>query len=303
MPSEAVMKKVIKGLSQRDYEEVTKSVLESFGLSQSTISRQFMEESRKRLEEFEKRDLGVYDCIALVLDGKYLLKDQIVIALGVTVTGVKIPLGFIQTTTENSEAIKGLLKNLIKRNFRFEQGILAIIDGSKGMKKAIEETFGKYALIQRCQWHKRENVVSYLRVDEQEKYRGKLQRAYDEPDYTVAKLKLGEVREELKRINRSAASSLEEGLEETLTLHRLGIVDVVGRSFSTTNLIENVNSQLVKYLRKVKYWVNADMKARWIAVGLLETEQKMRRVNQYKKLHVLRTAIQSELKLKHRKAA
>lgn len=303
MPSEAVMKKVIKGLSQRDYEEVTKSVLESFGLSQSTISRQFMEESRKRLEEFEKRDLGVYDCIALVLDGKYLLKDQIVIALGVTVTGVKIPLGFIQTTTENSEAIKGLLKNLITRNFRFEQGILAIIDGSKGMKKAIEETFGKYALIQRCQWHKRENVVSYLRVDEQEKYRGKLQRAYDEPDYTVAKLKLGEVREELKRINRSAASSLEEGLEETLTLHRLGIVDVVGRSFSTTNLIENVNSQLVKYLRKVKYWVNADMKARWIAVGLLETEQKMRRVNQYKKLHVLRTAIQSELKLKHRKAA
>jgi putative transposase len=303
LPSEDVMRKVIKGLSQRDYEEVTKSVLESFGLSQSSISRRFMEESRKQLEEFEKRDLGKYDFVALVLDGKYLSKEQMVIALGVTITGVKIPLGFIQTTTENGEAVKGLLKNLIKRNFRYGNGLLTIIDGSKGLKKAIEETFGKFALIQRCQWHKRENVVSYLRVDEQEKFRRKLQRAYDEPEYTTAKRRLLEVREELKRINRSAVNSLEEGLEETLTLHRLGLVEEIGISFSTTNLIENVNSQLAKYLRKVKYWINSDMRARWVAVGLLEAERKMRRVNQYKNLHLLRTALQSELKLKQRKAA
>jgi putative transposase len=303
LPSVEVIKKVIKGLSQKDYEEVTRTVLESFGLSQSTISRKFMEGSRKQLEEFEKRDLGCYDFIAIVLDGKYLSKEQIVIALGVTITGVKIPLGFVHTTTENSRSVKELLKNLLRRNFRFEGGILAIIDGSKGLKKAVEETFGKLALIQRCQWHKRENVVSYLGEQDQEKIRGKLQRAYQEPEYATAKRRLLEVRDELRKVNHSAAASLEEGLEETLTLHRLGLVYELGKSFSTTNLIENVNSQLVKYIRKVKYWINADMKARWIAVSLLEVEQKMRRVNGFEKLPLLRMAIASELKLKQKRRA
>jgi putative transposase len=303
MPSDEVLKKVIKGLSQKDYEEVTKSVIESFGLSQSTISRSFIEESKKRLEEFENRDLSLYDFIALIIDGKYLSRDNIVIALGVTITGIKVPLGFIQTTTENSEAVKGLLKNLIERNFRFEEGILTITDGSKGLKKAVEETFGKLSIHQRCQWHKRENVVSYLREEEKMQYRGKLQRAYDEPDYEEAKRKLLEIRDELKKINRSAANSLEEGLEETLTIHRLGIVEELGRSFKTTNLIENLNSQLVKYIRKVKRWINPEMKSRWVAVALLEIENKMRRINNYNKLHLLRTAIKSELNIKQQKVA
>ncbi len=303
MPSEEVIKKVIKGLSQKDYEEVTKSVMESFGLSQSTISRAFIEESKKRLEEFESRDLGLYDFIALIIDGKYLSRDNIVIALGVTITGLKIPLGFIQTTTENSEAVKGLLKNLIERNFRFEEGILTITDGSKGLKKAVEETFGNMTIIQRCQWHKRENIVSYLREDEKDIYRGKLQRAYNEPDYEEAKRRILEIKDELKKINRSAANSLDEGLEETLTLHRLGLVEILGRSFTTTNLIENLNSQLVKYLRKVKRWINSEMKSRWVAVALLEIENKMRRINNYDKLPLLRTAIKSELNIKQQKVA
>ena len=303
MPSEEVLKKVIKGLSQKDYEEVTKSVIESFGLSQSTISRSFIEESKKRLEEFEGRDLGLYDFVALIIDGKYLSRDNIVIALGVTITGIKVPLGFIQTTTENSEAVKGLLKNLIERNFRFEEGILTITDGSKGLKKAVEETFGKLSIHQRCQWHKRENVVSYLREEEKNPYRGKLQRAYDEPDYDTVKRKLLEIRDELKKINRSAANSLEEGLEETLTMHKLGLVEILGRSFTTTNLIENLNSQLVKYIRKVKRWINSEMKSRWVAVALLEIENKMRRINNCNKIHFLRTAIKSELNIKQQKVA
>jgi putative transposase len=303
MPSEEVIKKVIKGLSQQAYEEVTKSVIESFGLSQSTISRTFIEESRKRLEEFEKRDLGLYDFIALIIDGKYLSRDNIVIALGVTITGIKIPLGFIQTTTENSGAVKGLLKELIERNFRFEEGLLTITDGSKGLKKAVEETFGGFTIIQRCQWHKRENVVSYLREEEKDIYRGKLQRAYNEPDYEKAKSRLLEVRNELKEINRSAANSLDEGLEETLTMHRLGLVEALGRSFTTTNLIENLNSQLSRYIKKVKHWMNSEMKSRWVAVALFEIERKMRRVNNYDKLNLLRTAIKTELKINQQKVA
>jgi putative transposase len=303
MPEEEVIKKVIKGLSQKDYEEVTRSVVESFGLSQSTISRQFMDESRKRLIEFERRDLSCYEFVALLLDGKYLSKEQVVIALGVTSTGVKIPLGCIYTTSENSQAVKGLLQDLIRRGLHFEHGLLAIIDGSKGLRKALEETFGKHAVIQRCQWHKRENVVSYLNTADQEKFRKKLQRAYNETDYIDAKRRLLEIRDELRRINHSAAASLEESLEETLTVHRLGLVETFGKTFSTTNLIENVNSQLAKYLRKIKYWMNADMKARWIAVALLECERKMRRIDSCKKLNVLKAAIQMELKPKQRKAA
>lgn len=303
MPSEEVIKKVIKGLSQRDYEEVTKSVVESFGLSQSSISRNFIEESKKRMEEFEGRDLGLYDFVALIIDGKYLSRDNIVIALGVTLTGVKIPLGFIQSTTENSESVKGLLKNLINRNFRFEEGLLTITDGSKGLKKAVEETFGELSLHQRCQWHKRENVVSYLREEEKALYRGKLQRAYNEPEYETAKKKLLEIKDELRKINRSAANSLDEGFEETLTIHRLGLVEILGRSFTTTNLIENLNSQLGKYLRKVKRWVNSEMKSRWVAVSLLEIENKMRRVNNYDKLQLLRTALKSELNIKQQRVA
>jgi len=303
MPEQEVIKKVIKGLSQKDYQEVTRSVVESFGLSQSTISRRFIEESSKQLEEFEKRDLGHYDFIVLVLDGKYLSRDNIVIALGVTITGVKVPLGFIQTTTENTLAVKGLLKKLIERNFRFTEGILTIVDGSKGLKKAIEEVFGEFTLTQRCQWHKRENVVSYLPEEQKDSFRGKLHRAYSEPDYEVAKHRLLEIRDELKKINLSAANSIKEGLEETLTIHKLGLVEEFGGSFTTTNLIENLNSQLTKYIRKVKHWINSEMRARWTATALLEIERKMRRVNNYKKLHLLRIALKSELKLKQQKVA
>lgn len=302
-PSEELMEKIILGLSQKDYERVTRSVLESFGMSQSTVSRSFIEESKKKLEEFEERDLGKYDFIALILDGKYLSRDNMIIALGVTITGVKIPLGFVQATTENSEAVKGLLRSLIKRRFRFNQGILVILDGSKGLKKAINEIFGKYALIQRCQWHKRENVVSYLNKNQQDIFRGKMQRAYREPDYQTAKRRLYEIRNELDKINRSAARSLEEGLEETLQMHKLGLIEELGISFTTTNLIENLNSQLKKYIGRIKRWINPDMKARWLAVSLIEIENKMRRVNNYEKLYLLRTSIQSELKIKQQKVA
>jgi len=303
LPSESLMKRIILGLSQKDYDEVVKMGVDSFGLSQSSVSKAFIEETADILKEFEKRELGRYDFVALVIDGKYLSKENIVIALGVTMGGEKIPLGFIETTTENSKAIKGLLKNLIERNFRFEEGILTLIDGSKGLKKAVEETFGEYAAIQRCQWHKRENVVSYLTEEEQIIFRGKLQRAYSEPIYEIAKAKLLEIKKELLLINRTAANSLAEGLEETLTIHRLGLVEQLGRSFSTTNLIENLNSQLRKYLGRVKYWMNSDMRCRWVATSLLQIEKKMRRVNNYEKLHLLRKALKAELKIDQQKVA
>ncbi len=303
MPGEEVLKKIILGLSQHDYEKVTRSITDSFGMSQSSISRRFKEESSKALEEFEKRDLSNYEFLAIVIDGKYLSRDNVVIALGVTSMGVKVPLGFVQTTTENSTAVKGLLQGLIERGFSFTGGLLALLDGSKGLRKAVDEVFGEFVVVQRCQWHKRENVISYLSEKEKPVFKGKLQRAYSEPLYEEAKIRLFEIRDELKKINRSAANSLEEGLEETLTMHRLGLVEELGRSFTTTNMIESMNSLLAKHLRNVKNWVNSDMKSRWVASALLEIEIRLRRVNNYNKLYLLKSAIMAELNLEQQKVA
>lgn len=289
---------VLRGLSMRDYGEVVNQLQDSFGLSSSTISRSFIERSKEALEEFEARKLTSEEYVAIFMDGKCLAMQQMVIALGVTLTGRKIPLGVIQTTTENATSIKGLLKDLIERGLKFEDGLLFIIDGSKGMRKAIIETFGEKAVIQRCQWHKRENVVSYLNEEDQQYFRKKLQAAYREPKYEDAKEKLLSIHEELEVLNRSAANSLNEGLEETLTIHRLKMYKYFDRSFTTTNCIENLNSQLTKYIRKVKRWMSSDQRYRWVVLGIMEAEHRMRRVQNYKELGLLKDAIIKEINTK-----
>jgi transposase-like protein len=302
-PADELVRKIIFGLSEKNYGEVAKTTLGSFGLSQSTVSRQFIDESEKSLKEFENRDLGKYDFIGLVIDGKYLQREQVVIALGITIDGIKIPLGFIHTTTEDNLSIKGLLKDLIRRNFSFTEGIFTITDGSTGLIKAVKETFGKYAISQRCVWHKRENVVSYLSKDIQKHYRGKLQRAYNEPEYETAKRKLYEIRIELEKINRTAANSLDEGLEETLTLHKLGLVEQLGKSLMTSNTIESLNSQISKYAGKVTRWSSSNMRGRWIAVSLMQIEKRLNRIVGHDKLYLLRIAIKNELKLEQIRVA
>ena len=240
---EQIIGSVLHGLSMWDYGAVINHLEDSFGLSSSTISRSFIERSKEALEEFESRKLTKEEFIAIFMDGKFLVSEQMVIALGITLSGRKVQLGVIQTTTENSISIKGLLKDLIERGLKHEDGLLFIIDGSTGLIKAIKETFGEKAVIQRCQWHKRENVMSYLNEEDQQYFRKKLQAAYREPKYKDAKEKLLSIHEGLKVLNRSAANSLKEGLKETLTIHRLGVTKYFDRSFTTTNCIENLNSQ------------------------------------------------------------
>jgi transposase-like protein len=299
-PTEEVIDKIILGLSQRDYERVSKESMDSFGLSQSSVSRMYIEATAKALEEFESRDISQQDIIALIIDGKSLLKHGIIICMGVTIKGEKMVLGFIQSTTENHRAIKQLLKQLIKRGLNFYKGLLIVSDGSKGIKKAISEVFGKYYVHQRCMWHKRENVISYLSENEQEIYRKKLQKAYRETDYKTAKSMLLKIRDELKEINIHAARSLEEGLEETLTLHKLGLIEKLGASLGTTNCIESLNSQLGRYMRKVTRWRNSNQILRWSAAAILESERRMKKIRNYKSLITLREKIMKELKIKIR---
>ena len=286
---------LLLGLSQRDYGRVVSVFLDGFGLSQASVSRAFQERSRRALEAFEQRSLSEEDFVVLWIDGKYLAGWQVVICLGLTMDGRKLPLGFIETTTENTEAIKGLFTDLLGRGLRFEEGLLCVIDGAKGLFKAVREVFGAYAQVQRCQWHKRENVVSYLPKEDQARYRRRLQQAYQKGDYAEAKADLIEIHAELERLNRSAARSLLEGLEETLTLHRLGLFEQLGKSLKTTNCIENLNSQLVKYIGRVKHWMDSDQRQRWVAMGLLEIEQKMRRIAHAEDLPLLRAALLREI--------
>lgn len=297
-PSDKILHTVLHGISNRDYKKVAEHLTESIGISKSQISREFIEQSEQSIKEFCERTFEDHTFCALLIDGKSLSNQQIIIALGITDKGIKIPLGFIQTSSENSRAISQLLRSIINRKFKYDTGILVVIDGSKGIKKAVEDVFGKKALLQRCQWHKRENVLSYLSEKDKVVYRTKIQNAYREPYYQKAKAILMEIYTELKVINISAANSLMEGLEETLTLHRLDLTRQFSRSLGTTNCIESLNSQIGKYTRNVKRWTNSEQRYRWVAVALLQIEKQMKKIHNFKSLPKLIEQIKSMLKSK-----
>lgn len=290
-----VMKQVLHGISTRDYQGVISCLSDSFGHSASSVSRQFQKRSSEILKEFEERKYDQHHFVCLMIDGKQVAGDQMVIVLGITAKGLKIPLGVVQTHSENSLSVGTLLRNLVSRGLRYDDGLLCVLDGAKGFRKAVKDVFGEAAIIQRCQWHKRENVVSYLSEDNKEKYRRKLQRAYNEDTYKEAKQALVLIHDELQILNRGAAKSLQEGLEETLTLHRLGLFIDLGRSFKTTNCIENVNSCLGKYIGRVKNWSSSDMRYRWVCAALVEIQLKLRKVNNYKKLPKMLKALKREV--------
>ena len=206
-------------------------------------------------------------------------------------------LGFVETDTENAQVLTPFLRSLLERGLDISQGLLVIIDGGKGLQAAVKKAFRKRALIQRCQWHKRENVVSYLSKGEQASWRKRLQWAYNRPEYEEALTALEQLHGELEERNQSAAGSLEEGLEETLTLHRLGVHAVLGRSFKTTNCLESVNALVEERCAKVDHWKNSSQRQRWLATALVDIEPRLRKVVGYRHLPELREALKRELKI------
>jgi transposase-like protein len=290
-PTDQLVHGVLYGLSTRDYHRVVDHLAESFGLSKSSVSSRFIEATAEKLKEFTARRFDHQDFLAVFMDGKYLARQQIIIALGITLQGDKIPLGFVQSTTENSMVIGSFLKDLIDRGLKYDEGILFIVDGSKGMKKAIRDVFEHKAIIQRCTWHKRENILSYLTENLHSLIKSKYHKALKLATYEEAKAAMLDLVTELKRINLSAANSLSEGMEELLTLHKLGLNEEFPVSFSTTNCIESVNSQIRKYAGRVKNWSSSDQRYRWMAAALLEIEWKLRKVDNFRNLKVMKEAI------------
>jgi transposase-like protein len=256
------------------------------------VSRRWIRSSAKALAALNERNLSDYDIAAVFLDGKHFSTDhEIIVALGVTIAGEKIILGIVETSTENYVVCRDFVRSLLDRGLNAEDPILCIIDGGKGLHKGLKEILGEQAVIQRCQWHKRENVLKYLPKARQDEFRRKLQGAYEQPTYETAKKALETIKRELRGINLSAVNSLEEGFEETLTLHRLGMFKKLGRSFKTTNVIENVNSLLGIYTDRVDYWKNSEQRQRWVATALLQIEPKLRAVCGYRHLRELRSAM------------
>jgi transposase-like protein len=288
---ELALSRVINGISQGKYERAAEQVPETFGIKKSSVSRKFIRASAKRLEAFLNRDLSGHDIVAVFIDGKFFAENELVIALGVTIKGEKILLGFIETSTENHKVCKNFLNGLRDRGLNLDQEILFIIDGGKGIHKGISEVMGDGALIARCQWHKRENVLSYLAKERRAEWKRRLQSAYEQTSYELAKKALGALKQELKMINLSAAGSLEEGMEETLMLQRLGMFEKLGRSFKTTNCIENVNKSLEVYTGRVTRWQNSDQRQRWVATALLEIEPRLNCVTGHEHLQELREAM------------
>ena len=289
---EESMRRLLHGLSTHKYHESSSLAAEAFGISASNLSKKFKKSSGNKLQQLQTRSLTQYDIAAIFMDAKRYADDGIIVGLGVTIDGKKIVLGIEQIHSENGRAIEQWMDRLIERGLKFERGVLFIIDGSKGIKKAIEQKFSVYALTQRCRWHKRENIVAYLDEAQQVVFRRRLQEAYARTTYKEAKASLMKLHQELEKFNESAANSLLEGLEETLTIHHLGLSPELSRSLSTTNCIEGVMSQLGSYTDKVDRWHNSNQILRWTGMGLMDIEPRLQRIHGHGYLKVLRYRLQ-----------
>ena len=259
------------------------------------MSRAFIQASATKLRELQERDLSGEDVVAIVLDGKTFAEATMVVALGITMTGENGSWASSRHT-ENEQVVTPFLRSLVERGLDVSQGLLVIVDGGN-LRAAVRKAFRHRALVQRCQWHKRENVVSYVAKREQPVWRQRLQRAYNRPEYDEALAALKALQRELEDRNQSAAGSLAEGLDETLTLHRLGVYGVLGRSLKTTNGLESINALIEERCAKVDHWQNSSQRHRWLATALLDIEPRLRKVMGYRHLPRLRDALKRELKI------
>lgn len=278
------LREMMRGVSTRDYAEGVEGFLRGYGLSRSTVSRQFLRASEEKLRELQERDLSKLELVALFLDGVAFEGYLQVVAMGVDAKGDKHALGLWQGATENQVVCQALLDDLIRRGLDPEKRYLFVIDGGKGLRAAIQRTFGKRAEVARCQEHKKRNVCEHLPKHLQGEFRRKMAAAYGMTEYAEAKKALEGLARELERLNPSAAASLREGMEETLTLHRLGVGPALRKSLSTTNPLESPFAYVRYKTWRVKRWRNGGQAQRWAATALLRAEKTWRRMRGHKQM-------------------
>jgi len=283
----AVRERMVAGLSTRNYRRAVESVVEGYGIAKSSVSRQFVEASSNQLRVLCERRLEDLNLVVLMIDGIHFGGQVLVVALGIAESGAKHVLGVWQGATENTTVVKGLLEDLVDRGLDLQRRYLVVMDGSKALRAGVERVFGQVE-VQRCQIHKRRNVKEYLPENCQKDYDRRMRNAYAMNNYAEAQEALQKIFRQLERINPSAARSLEEGLEETLTVHRLGVGAVLRRKLATTNPIESCLSTVQRVARNVKRWREGNQPLRWTATGLLEAEKKFRRIKGYQEILLLK---------------
>ncbi len=291
--NEAALGRMLAGLSTRRYPAGLEPVgqVEARATSKSAISHRFIQGIEQKLAELFGRDLSQLELMAIFIDGVEIAEHCVVVALGVDADGHKHPLGLWEGTTEHKTVCNALLGNLIERGLHVEQPRLFVIDGGKAIRAAVLSTFGTYAVIHRCREHKRRNVLEHLPQANRLFVSRKLNKAWSEPDARRAEAQLRALAKHLETNHPGAAASLLEGLEETLTVSRLGLSGSLLDTFKSTNPIESMISIARDVTGNVKRWKNGKMVVRWMAAGLLDAEKRFRRVKGYRDMPMLRVAL------------
>ena len=293
--SERVVEQIALGVSTRGYERSLEPVDESIetrGASKSSASRGLIDATTERLAQFVSRKLDDVDLVAMFIDGIEFAGHSVLIALGVTIDGTKTPLGIWAGSTENTVVVTELLSNLVARGLRADASMLFVIDGGKAIRKALRDVFGDRAIIQRCQVHKARNVRDHLPESRRGYVAKQMRDAYNSTMAATGKKKLLQLASWLDSNGEdSAAASLREGLDETLTVMRLNLPTSLRRTFATTNAIENMNGSLRRIARNVKRWKDEKMIRRWVALGIAEAQKGFRRVKGYVNMPSLVAAI------------
>lgn len=288
---EAVVARVLMGLSTRKYANTIEyGNEESACISKSDVSRRFKAGLEKVMEEFLNRPLED-EYFSISIDGMNVGKMTVVAAMGITTGGKKRMLGIIAGATENSTVVKSLLGDLLERGVKTDRPMLFVLDGAKALHKAVTDTFGENAIIQRCQVHKTRNVLSYLPKSEQANAKLMMNKAYLEYEYSEAKRKLELLARNLDSRYPDAAASLREGMEETLTVHKLNVPGKLRKTLSNTNPIESANSVAASMIRRVTKWSDGAMVLRHMAAGYLEAEKGFRRIQGYREIPLVISAM------------
>jgi putative transposase len=285
--TETVWEKLMLGLSTRKYGQAVREFTEAYGLEKSAVSERFIEASRTKLQAMMERRLDKTRLCALLVDATPFEGQHMVAALGIGEDGRKTILGIRQGATENAAVVGELLSDLVERGLDFSQPRLYVLDGGKALTTAVKKHAGESAAIQRCQVHKRRNVLDHLSDEQQPGVAKKLNAAYALEDYDAAKKALNALQRELMDLNPSAARSLGEGMEETLTVHRLHLPMQLRKTMASTNVIESAFSIVEQVCRNVKRWHGGDQRERWVGSGLLVAEKQFRRVQGYKQIPML----------------
>lgn len=277
-------------------EEIPEGLQEGM-TSSSSVSRRFIAVTRHRMKEFLSRSLTDLDLPVILIDGTGFSEHLLVIALGIDTTGQKHVLGVVEGTTESEEVCKSLLRDLIERGLEVERARLFVLDGGKGVRKAVRTTFGEWGLVQRCQIHKLRNILEHLPQHRRAWVRAAIRKAWAEETPAKARGKLLHLAEQLESDHPGAAASIREGLEETLTLIRLGVRGSLHKTLSSTNAIENLIGRVKKVSRNVKRWRGGSMVLRWAATGLIESERKFRRVKGHREMSQLVAALEATISM------